>query len=87
MQREVVDPRGTKVKQLYRLKPGITPDKVVLNTLRHAQVHLASYRDFKRLKDAGKITAQTRFQVDLAHPISVVRKYVIPEEVAAYHRW
>jgi methionine synthase II (cobalamin-independent) len=27
------------------------------------------------------VPARTRFQVDLAHPVSVVRKYVIPEQV------
>jgi hypothetical protein len=80
---EVVDPRGTSVKHLYRLKPSSKPEQVTFHTLRHAAVHLASYRDFKRLKEAGKVPAQTRFQVDLAHPISVVRKYVIPEQVAA----
>jgi hypothetical protein len=79
--RKNADPRGGNAKQLYRLKPGFSPDKVVFDTLRHAQVHLASYRDFKRLKDAGRIPAHIRFQVDLAHPISVVRKYVVPEEV------
>src|SRR5206468_789635 len=64
-----------------RLKRGISPDGVVFDNLGHAEVHLASYRDFKRLKEAGRIPAQIRFQVDLAHPISVVRKYVVPDEV------
>src|ERR1043166_4808017 len=78
-----VDARGGEGVNLYRLKPGISPDKVVLDTLRHADIHIASYRDFKRLKDAGKVPAHTRFQVDLAHPVSVVRKFVVPEQVPA----
>jgi hypothetical protein len=78
-----IDARGGEGSNLYRLKPGIAAENVVFDTLRHAEVHLASYRDFKRLKEAGKVPAGARFQVDLAHPISVVRKYVVPEQVPA----
>jgi hypothetical protein len=77
----VRDPRGGRERKLYRLKPGVSADKVEFHNLRHAEVHLVSYRDFKRLKEAGKVPAHTRFQVDLAHPVSVVRKYVVPEQV------
>lgn len=77
----VTDPRGGPARRLYRLKSGVSPDQVTFNNLRHAEVHLASFREFKQLKDAGKVPARTRFQVDLAHPVSVVRKYVIPEQV------
>jgi hypothetical protein len=75
------DPRGGRIRTLYRLKPGVSPETLTFNTLRHAEVHLASYRDFKRLKDAGKVPAHTRFQVDLAHPVSVVRKYIVEDQV------
>jgi hypothetical protein len=77
------DPRGGRIRKLYRLKAGVSPATVTFNNLRHAEVHLASYRDFKRLKDAGKVLPRTRFQVDLAHPVSVVRKYVVEEQVPA----
>src|SRR5262245_12571916 len=61
------DPRGGRVRNLYRLKAGVAPETVTFNNLRHAEVHLPSYREFKRLKDAGRVPANTRFQVDLAH--------------------
>jgi hypothetical protein len=79
----VLDARGGPARGLYRLRAGVSPEQVTFNNLRHAEVHLASYGDFKRLKDVAKVPARTRFQVDLAHPISVVRKYVIPEQVPA----
>jgi hypothetical protein len=82
-EQQVTDARGGKPKQLYRLKEGVKPENVVFRTVRHAEVHLKSYADFMRLKEQGKVAAPVRFQVDLAHPISVVRKYVVPDQVAA----
>lgn len=49
----------------YRLKPGVDPVTVRFETTGLADNALKSYAIFKRLKDAGKISAGTRFQACL----------------------
>jgi hypothetical protein len=50
-----------------RFKPGTDPDKVVFET-GYDRAALASWDVFKRLRDAGTIAPQTRFQVCLSTP-------------------
>ena len=56
----------------YRLKPGRAAAEVTFDNLFYADIAERSYRDFARLKRAGKIPAHCRFQVDLVPAHSVI---------------
>ncbi len=60
----------------YRLKDGRSGKDLKFDNLRHAEITLASWREFERLKKAGTIPKACRFQVSFAHPISVVDRYI-----------
>jgi hypothetical protein len=59
----------------YRLAPGARAEEVRFTGLQHASIAIESYGVFKRLKAAGRVHAQAKFQVTLAHPIPVIRRY------------
>jgi hypothetical protein len=59
----------------YRLAPGVQPEDVRFTGLHHAAIAIESYRIFKRLKEAGRVHGDAKFQVTLAHPIPVIRRY------------
>ncbi|HEY1506925.1 MAG TPA: hypothetical protein VGF92_21670 [Stellaceae bacterium] len=59
----------------YRLMPGVKPEEVRFTGLKHAAVAIESYGVFKRLKEAGRVHPQAKFQCTLAHPIPVIRRY------------
>jgi len=59
----------------YRFRRGVAAEDVTFTGLRHAAVALESYQIFRRLKAAGVIAPQARFQCTLAHPIPVIRRY------------
>src|SRR5262245_22400406 len=63
----------------YRLKPGCTADDVRFDNLFYADVAKASYAVFRRLKEAGRIAAATRFQVDLVPAHSVLWLFLVDE--------
>lgn len=63
--------------RLYRLKPGAKISDIRLDTLPYGEFALQSYAVFKRLRDAGKIPADTRFQVDFAPAHSAARSHVV----------
>src|SRR5215475_5719638 len=67
----------------YRLKPGCTADDVRFDNLFYADVAKASYAVFRRLKEAGRIAAATRFQVDLVPAHSVLWLFLVDELTAA----
>jgi hypothetical protein len=56
----------------YRLRPGRTAADVTFDNLFYADIAERSYRDFARLKRAGKIPAHCRFQIDLVPAHSVI---------------
>ena len=62
---------GTARKR-YRLKPGKTIADISFDNLFYADKAKESYAIFKRLRDAGKIAPDTRFQVDLVPAHSVL---------------
>jgi len=72
-------PDSKEVTHRYRLKPGVKPQDVRFDDLPQAAIAKSSYREFARQKQAGKIPAGVRFQVSLAGPISVVRRFVADE--------
>src|SRR5215470_17057284 len=52
-------------RERYTVKAGVTLNDVRFDNLFYADIAKASYAAFRRLKDAGRIPAGTRFQVDL----------------------
>jgi hypothetical protein len=64
----------------YRLKPGMSAKDVTFEKLPHAKIALDSWREFERLKKQGVIPERCRYQVDFAGIVSVVRRYVVPEQ-------
>ena len=73
---------GTARKR-YRLKPGKSLADIRIDNLFYADNAKESYAVFKRLRDAGKIAAGTRFQVDLVPAHSVLWLFVVEELQAA----
>jgi hypothetical protein len=64
-------------RERYTLKAGFAPGDVHFDNLFYADYAKASYADFRRLKDAGKIPAGTRFQVDLVPAHSVIWLFLV----------
>lgn len=64
-------------RERYTLKPGINPRDVHFAYLFYADIAKQSYAEFKRLKDAGKVPLNTKFQVDLAPAHSVIWLFLV----------
>src|SRR5262249_60477229 len=62
-----------------RLKPGRKPADVHFDNLHCADIARKSFAVFRRLKDAGKIPAATKFQIDLVPAHSVIWLYLVDE--------
>jgi hypothetical protein len=67
----------------YRLKSGVRLSDVRFEKLGYVDTARASYAEFRRLRDLGRIAPGTRFQVDLVPAHSVIWLFVIEEEQAA----
>jgi hypothetical protein len=61
----------------YTLRSGYAPQDVSFDNLFYADVAKKSYAMFKRLKDAGKIRASTKFQVNLVPAHSVIWLFLV----------
>jgi hypothetical protein len=59
----------------FRPRAGIKPEDVRFANLPHAGLAVEAWRDFRRLKDAGKVPPSTRYLFTIAHPIPLVRRY------------
>jgi hypothetical protein len=74
----------------HRLKRDVAPGGLRFSRLPIADVAIASFAEFKRLKSLGAIPARVRFQVSIANPLSVVERFVTEEHhdvaYAAYER-
>jgi hypothetical protein len=64
-------------RERYRLRPGLAAQDVRFGNLLYADVAQQSYAVFKRLKEAGRIPAGIRFQVDLVPAHSVVWLFLV----------
>ena len=64
-------------RERYALKRGFAPIDVRFDNLFYADIAKASYAEFKRLKAAGKIAADTKFQVDLVPAHSVIWLFLV----------
>ncbi|OGA30330.1 MAG: hypothetical protein A3I01_19920 [Betaproteobacteria bacterium RIFCSPLOWO2_02_FULL_65_24] len=67
---------ATRFKR-YALKPGVDPKSVRFTKLPHARFALESWQDFKRLKTAGVIPANVRYQCDIASIPSLMAAFVV----------
>jgi hypothetical protein len=64
-------------RERYTLKPGFAAEDIRFENLFYADIARQSYAEFKRLKDAGKIAARTKFQVDLVPAHSVIWLFLV----------
>ena len=64
-------------RERYTLKPGRKPEDVHFENLHYADFAKESFAVFKRLKTAGKIAPETRFQIDLVPAHSVIWLYLV----------
>ncbi len=64
----------------YALRADRSVKDLEFDNLKHAEVTIASWREFERLKKAGVIPSHCRFQVSFAHPVSVVDRYIIESQ-------
>jgi hypothetical protein len=64
-------------RERYGLKPGFKAQDVRFDNLFYADIAKLSYATFKQLKDAGKIPAATKFQVDLVPAHSVIWLFLV----------
>ena len=64
-------------RERYTLKPGIRAEDIRFDNLLYADIAGRSYADFKRLKDAHKIPADAKFQVDLVPAHSVIWLFLV----------
>jgi hypothetical protein len=70
-------------RRRYRLKPGHAANDVRFDNLFYADIAKEAYAAFKRLKAAGAIAPDTRFQVDLVPAHSVLWLFLVDELHAA----
>ncbi|HEY3919674.1 MAG TPA: hypothetical protein VGL83_17930 [Stellaceae bacterium] len=70
-------------RKRYRLKPGKSLADIRFDNLFYADNARESYTIFKRLRDAGKLAAGTKFQIDLVPAHSVLWLFLVEELQAA----
>lgn len=85
-QLEQVIPRddnyGRAIPQV-KLRDGLTAADITFGALGYSQAAIASYAEFSKLKQAGQIAANCRFQVCLPTPLAPIQFYVAIEDRAA----
>jgi hypothetical protein len=76
--------RANSAGPIYRLNPGVDPQTLQLGPYGYAANAAESYREFKRLRDEGKIRPGTRLQVTIPGPgtsafvIQLDAEYLLP---------
>ena len=75
-----LDAGGRIPLNIYRLKQGVSPDQLTLGPYGFAANAINSYRQFKQLRDEGKIPAGTRLQVTLPGPGTSAYVIELPAE-------
>ncbi len=75
--------RDAVKRPFYRLKAGVDPARLELGALGYADEAIASYAIFKRLADAGRIPAGTRFQVSVPTPMALACGFIVADARAA----
>jgi hypothetical protein len=67
----------------FTLADGVAADDVDFGELGYAQAALASYATFLRLRDAGEIPADVRFQVSMGTPLATSSAFLAPAAFTA----
>ena len=75
----------------YGLRPGLSPENIDFGNLGYADVAIASWRDFARLRADAVIQPDQKFQVSLPTPLAVVQAFFwgsrdLPAICATYER-
>jgi hypothetical protein len=60
--------RATVGAPIYRPKPGVKPEELKLGPYGYVANAVASYAEFRKLRDAGKIPPRTRMQITMPGP-------------------
>lgn len=63
-------------RQRHRPRAGVAAESIRFGPLGYAAAAIASYRDFRRLKDAGRIATKIRFLVSLPTPLAFFRNFI-----------
>lgn len=71
---------GSKKLQRYQLRAGVKAENVRFGDLGYAKHALLSYKQFRQVRDAGKMPPNTRFQVNLVPAHSVLWLFVVERE-------
>ena len=71
-----VHPGATPFRR-YQLKAGVDPKTVRFTKMPHSGFALESWREFKRLKDAGVIPKEVRYQCDIASIPSLLAAFLV----------
>jgi len=66
---------------LYGLVSGANVAAIQLGSLGFASAAIESYKDFKRLRSAGKIPGKTRMQVSMPTPFMLELIFIVPESL------
>jgi hypothetical protein len=64
----------------FALRPGARAESLEFGDLGYARAAIDSYATFARLKDAGTIGTDTRFQVSLPTPLALLLLFVSPRD-------
>lgn len=78
--RRVLISQGGVELPRFRLQDGLTAEDLTLGPYGFAETAAESYREFRRLRDVGKIPASTRFQVTLPGPGTSAHMVELPPE-------
>jgi hypothetical protein len=66
----------------FKLRSPLSSNEITFERLGYADAAKASYAVFSQLKQAGLITAGTRFQVSLPTPLAPVFAFIVPSDQA-----
>ncbi|MFM9967463.1 MAG: hypothetical protein ACKVQK_03530 [Burkholderiales bacterium] len=68
---------GATAFRRYQLKAGVDPKTVRFTNMPHTGFAMESWREFQRLKQAGKIPAHLRYQYDIASIPTLLAAFVV----------
>jgi hypothetical protein len=77
------DPNSYPPLPKVKLRSEVSADDLTFNKLGYAEAAIASYADFARLKAAGAISIDCRFQVSLPTPLAPINVFVMLDDTAA----
>ena len=82
---ESAPPKQAGARPFPQIRLGVPADRVVFPPLGYVDHARASYESFSRLREAGVIAADVRFQFCLPTPLAVVGAFVVAEDQASFY--